>query len=269
MLEFFKKLQNEEYRYGYSRQNVDPYAQTHPMSADRIATLTADLHASPAWNAQTPAALDERFKRIRAKLKGYVQDPKRTLNDFPEDDHSIYAHYARAYAWHKAAYPDKAEAECQALLKADPNDPYFLEVQGQVLLESGQPKEAVAPLRRAVALTRNQPLIATTFGHALIATEDKANYPEALTVLRAATARDDQDPFAWYELGTVYAAMGDEAHAALATAEQASINHQDGVAAFHARAAMAGLSPNTPDWLRAQDIAMVSGSDSGNRRQRR
>jgi len=52
----------------------------------------------------------------------------------------------------------------------EPDDPYFLEVKGQVLLESGKPQEALAPLRRATELTANDPLIASTFGHALVAT---------------------------------------------------------------------------------------------------
>ena len=59
-------------------------------------------------------------------------------------------------------------------------------------------------MRAATEGSRNNPLIATTFGHALIATEDKANYPEAIRVLRIAVARDDENPFAWYQLGTVY-----------------------------------------------------------------
>ena len=61
--------------------------------------------------------------RVKAKLLGYVADYKQTLNAFPESDQSIYAHYARAYAWHKAGYPDKADAEAEALVKALPHDP--------------------------------------------------------------------------------------------------------------------------------------------------
>src|SRR3954469_2553852 len=109
MISFFKKLANEEYRYGL--QNIDPYAQTHPLSNERINTLYADVKASPAWNNPPDAALDERFKRVKAKLFGYVSAYASTLNKYPESDQSIYAHYARAYAWHKAGYPDKADAE--------------------------------------------------------------------------------------------------------------------------------------------------------------
>ena len=256
MLTFFKKLQNEEYAYGL--KDIDPYAQSHPLSGERIANLTADVVSSPAYNNKPDLALEERFKRIKAKLMGYVADPKTTLNVYPEEDQSVYAHYARAYAWHKSGYPEKADAEAAALLKAAPHDPYFLEIQGQILLEAGKPQQALAPLREATDLSRNSPLIATTFGHALIATEDKANYPEAIKILRQAVARDDDNPFAWYQLGTVYEASGDGSRALLASAEQASLTGDVRNAAYRARGAMQGLTPNTVDWIRAQDIALAA-----------
>ncbi len=255
MLSFFKKLQQQEYRYGMT--NIDPFMQTHPLSGERIATLTADLQASPAWANKPDAPLDERFRRVKAKLAGFVQPPERTLQQFPPSDQSIYAHYARAYAYHKAGYPEKADAEANALVKADPTDPYFLEIKGQILLEAGKPALAIAPLREATEGSRNNPLIATTFGHALIATEDKANYPEATKVLRTAVGRDDDNPFAWMQLGTVYELTGDTARASLATAERASMTGDMRTAVASARYALANIPPNTPDWIRAQDIAMT------------
>ncbi|HEX7656172.1 MAG TPA: M48 family metalloprotease [Sphingomonas sp.] len=256
MLEFFKKLYNEQYRYGYT--DVDPFLQSHPLSQERIANLTQTLEDSPAWGKQSDPALEEAFKRVKAKLKGYVDDPQRTLQAYPPSDQSIYAHYARAYAYHKGGYPEKAEAETAALVQAEPHDPYFLELEGQILLEGGKPKEAIAPLREATELTNYQPLIATTFGHALIATEDKANYPEAMKVLKQAVVRDDENPFGWYQLGTVYSLTGDEPRAALATAESAALEGDDALAVLSAKRAMAGIPANTPDWIRAQDIAMTS-----------
>jgi len=256
MLSFFKKLYNEQYRYGYT--DVDPFLQSHPLSQDRMANLSHTLETSPAWNKPTDPALEQAFERVKAKLKGYVDDPQQTLQAYPPSDQSITAHYARAYAYHKGGYPEKAEAETAALVKAAPHDPYFLELEGQILLEGGKPKEAIAPLREATQLTNYQPLIATTFGHALVATEDKANYPEAIKVLKQAVARDDDNPFAWYQLGTAYAATGDEARASLATAESAALQGDDRLAVLSAQRAMAGIPANPPDWIRAQDIAMTS-----------
>jgi predicted Zn-dependent protease len=255
---FFEKLQNMEYRYGYNAKADDQFMMTHPVTPDRITTLQDVYEKDPAWNKPSNAQLEERFQLIKAKLFGYLAEPKDTFKVYPVTDSSLPAHYARAYAYHKDAQLDRAIAETDALLLAEPQDPYFLELRGQILLEAGQPKEALESLRRATTMTGNQPLIATTFGHALIATEDPSNYPEALRVLKAAVARDRENPFAWYELGTVYAAMGDIPRAQLASAEQQSLNGQWESALHSANAAELSLPQGTPDWLRAQDIAFAA-----------
>ena len=104
----------------------------------------------------------------------------------------------------------------------------------------------------------NWPLIATTFGHALLASEDPALLPEAERVLRQSVARDRENPFAWYQLGMLYERKGDTARAALATAERSSMTGDIGRALGSGQAAMAGLPQGSPDWIRAQDIVMAS-----------
>jgi predicted Zn-dependent protease len=95
-------------------------------------------------------------------------------------------------------------------------------------------------------------------GHALIATEDPAFFDEAKRVLRVAVQRDNDNPFAWYQLGIVYDREGDQARAALATAERYNLTNQPQLALANAEQAMMGIPVGSPDWLRAQDIAMVS-----------
>jgi predicted Zn-dependent protease len=258
IISFFGKLRSQEYRLSSSYADVDPYAQTHPLTADRITTLKGDLEASPSWNTPPDPALEARFQRIKGKLTGYMNDPVQTLRKYPESNQSIPARYARAYAWHKSAYPDKAVVEVEKLIAVAPHDPYFLELKGQILLESGKPKEAIAPLREAVARSQNQPLIAALLGHALIATEDQANFKEARQVLKIAVARDRENPFAWYQLGLVYDREGDQPRASLASAERYNLEGRSRLALASAEAAMHGIPQGTSDYLRAQDIAMVS-----------
>jgi predicted Zn-dependent protease len=256
LVAFFKKLQNQEYRYGYNAK--DAYDRTHPLSRERVTTLVDTLQTAPSWDAPGDAALEARFQRVKAKLQGYVLEPPQVMQRYPVTDLSVPARYARAYAWHRGAYPDKAIEEIEALLKTAPRDPYFLELKGQVLLESGKPREALPWLREAVQLTAYNPLITSMFGHALIATEDPTNYPEAERVLKSAIAKDNQNPFAWYQLGIIYDRKGDRARAALATAERYNLEGQPRLAFANARLAMAGIPRGTADWVRAQDIYMVS-----------
>jgi len=254
-LDFFKKLGNQEFRLAIPQK--DSYGRTHPLSSERIASLEQVYRADPAWQRKTDPALEARFQRIKAKLNGYI-DPRRATNLYPESDQSVPAHYARAYAYHRGAYPDKAAAETEALLKTSPDDPFFLELKGQVLLEGGNPAAAIAPLRQAVSRAPDQPMIAVMLGHALIATEDQSKFPEAKQVLKNAVNRDNDNPFAWYQLGIVYDREGDRARASLATAERQNLEGGTKLALAAARSAMMGLKSGTPDYLRAQDIAMVS-----------
>lgn len=255
-ISFFKKLQNYEFRLGIPQ--VDSYDRSHPLSGERVTVLQDTYAADPAWNIPSNPKWQTEFLRVKAKLSGYIADPKATLREYPESNLTIPARYARAYAWHKAAYPQKALDEATALVKSDPKDPYFKELLGQILLESGHPDEAVEPLREAVDLTGNQPLIAAIFGHALIATENKANFEEATRVLKAAVVKDNRNPFAWYQLGVVYEQQGDTPRAALASAERYMMQGQPRSALPNAQTAMAGLPEYSPDWLRAQDINMVA-----------
>ncbi|MEO6040672.1 MAG: M48 family metalloprotease [Croceibacterium sp.] len=253
---FFHKLQGEEFRYAEAQDDDAAYARTHPLTGDRIARLEGSFEKDPAWDKAPDPGQERRFERIKAKLYGYLAKPGDTLSHYPTYLTDVPARYARAYAYHKDAQMDLALGEVNALIASAPSDPYFLELKGQVLLESGKPAEAIAPLREATERTNNDPLIASTFGHALIATEDSKNFAEAEKVLRAAVGRDRENPFAWYQLGVVYAAKGDLPRARLASAEQQIMSAQPREALRSAEAAEGALPTGSPDWLRAQDVAM-------------
>lgn len=266
-IDFFKKLQGQEFRLAISQDNE--YDRTHPLSGTRINNLEAVYRADPAYNSPPDRNLAARFERIKGKLVGYVDDPSHVFVVYPESNSSEGARYARAYAWHRTAYADQAAAEIDALLKGRPNDPYFLELKGQILLEGGKPAEAVPVLRRAVAAAPGQPLIATQLGHALVSTENPKDFAEAEILLRKAIAQDRENPFAWYNLGVIFDRKHDEPRAALAQAESANLSGDARSAAAKARFARAGLPKGTRDWLRADDIAEVAANELADRKKRR
>ena len=129
-LEFFKKLQNQEYRLAIYA--TDSYERTHPLSGERISILENLYKKDPAWDRPSDPQLEARFQRVKAKLFGFVNS-RQAIIKYPESDQTVPAHYARAYAYHLGAYPEKALSEAEALLKTNPHDPYFLELKGQIL----------------------------------------------------------------------------------------------------------------------------------------
>jgi predicted Zn-dependent protease len=170
-------------------------------------------------------------------------------------DHSLPANYARAIAAYRFGNLQGALVQIDALIHAQPQNPYFHELRGQALLEAGKPAEAIAPLRRAVQLAPHPALIQIMLAQALLATENKAHAEEALTMLEAALKQEPESAQAYSQLAMAYGKKGDLAHADLASA-QAALQRGDLQAARQlAVRAKTRFAVGSPGWVRADDIA--------------
>lgn len=264
---FFRKLQGMEFRLAIPQNNE--YARTHPLSGTRVNNLVAVYEKDPAWNTPPDKALQAKFERIKGKLIGFVEEPPRVMQKYPEGTNTAAALYARAYAWHRSGYPQQAMAEAAKLVALAPADPYYLELEGQILLESGKVDESLPVLRRAVERAPLEPMIITLLGHALVTSEDAKLQAEAEPLLRKAVSLDRENPFTWYQLGVIYDRRGDKPRAALAAAERFSLEGNAMGAMMNARVARAGLPAGTPDFIRADDIMLVAGDALEQRKRRK
>lgn len=123
LLEFLDHLGDQEL---LSERLQDPYARSHPLSTERIAHLRERVEKSAFLNKKTPPALEMEFKRLQAKLFGYLKAPYATLSKYPVKDRSVSARYARTFAYHKKHEVKKALAEINSLIAEYPTDPFFL-----------------------------------------------------------------------------------------------------------------------------------------------
>ena len=251
MVDLFKRLSNEML---FSSRYIDPYMQNHPMPADRVAALEAMAKASPYWNKKDPPALQMRHDMMRAKLSGYLEQPATVLRRYPLSNHSLPARYARAISAYRNGGMRKASGMINDLIRSEPNNPYFYELKGQALLESGYPSQAVAPLSRAVALSHHAPLISILLGQSMIATNNKKYAPEAVRLLRSAVEHEPEMPNAYEQLAMAYGREGDLAHADLASAHAAFARGDIKTAHLLASRAKTRLPVGSPAWVRADDI---------------
>ncbi|WP_417456968.1 M48 family metalloprotease [Kordiimonas sp.] len=255
MIAFFEKLRDQEI---LAQVRQDPYVRSHPLNRTRIMQLQEVVGDSPFAGQAPNPDMNEKFNRLKAKLAGYLFEPRRTLRDYPLSDTSASARYARVYAYHKALEWDAALNEADALIAMEPNNPYFYEIKGQILFENGHVEQSLPVFKKAVELAPRQPLIATALGQAMVSTEDEKLMADAIPILEAATRQDRNNSFAWFNLAKAYAWMGREAEASLATAERFYSGGSPMQAVMHAQRAMEGFDEGTPEWLRAQDILYVS-----------
>jgi predicted Zn-dependent protease len=263
MYETFKRLADETL---YQARYANPYLQTHPMPSDRVAALEGLARSSPYWDRKDSPALQARHDLMRAKLAGFLDRPDAVAHRYPLSDSSLAARYARAISTYRFSDPRAAMAQIDALIQAQPHNPYFHELKGQALLEAGRPAEAVAPLRHAAQLAPNPTLIQIMLGQALVATRDRARVDEAVSILQAAIAREPESPDAYSHLAMAYGFKNDLAHADLASAQAAFLRGDIKTAREIATRAKTRFPVGSPGWVRADDLASLKPPKSALRR---
>lgn len=262
MVEFLEVLQGQDL---VSAANQDPYIQTHPLTQNRIELLRQGIKRSRNRDADFNPRVLADYARIKAKLFGFLRSPLETFRKYPETDQSIPARYARAVAHFRQPSPQKALREIDRLLDLSPEDPYFHELKGQILFESGNATAARAPLERAVELAPGTPLIQVLLARVLLANEDPALDREAIGHLRAALFKDRRYAFAWRQLGIAYGRTRQMALSALSLAEEAILLGRKPAAVNLAGRAQKLFPRGTPEWLRASDILHAAGGSNARR----
>jgi predicted Zn-dependent protease len=251
MLDLFKRLADESL---YNSRYVDPYLQSHPMPAERVANLDKIAHQSPYFDKKDSPELQHRHDMMRAKLSGFLERPETVAHRFPQSDQSLPARYARAISAYRHSDLRSALVQIDGLIQSEPNNPYFYELKGQALLEGAKPADAVAPLRRAVQLSRDSPLIAVLLAQAMLESKMKDAGGPAVGMLETAQARDPDVPGVYRLLASAYAMKKDYAHADLASAQEAANAGDIATARQLAARAKTSLPVGSPAWVRADDI---------------
>lgn len=251
MLTTFRALQNQ---LPVASSRIDPYAQSHPLPRDRIALAETLVEKSKFKDRKDPPALIERHALMQAKLAAFTELPQMVGRLYPRSDDSLPAEYARAIVGYRVGSVVTAQKAIDALIARKPDYPYFWELKGQAYLDGGQPQNAIAPLRKALALAPGQPLIQTLLGHALVASENKANNKEAIRVLTSALSRDQSIGIAYRQLAIAYSREGRDADATLATANGLFYFGDISGAKVQAVRAQKKFDRGSPGWLQADDI---------------
>jgi predicted Zn-dependent protease len=251
MYETFKRFSEQSL---FIARGADPYAQSHPMPRERVAALADFARTSSYWDKKDDPALQLRHDLMRAKISGFMERGDTALRRYPLSNDSLAARYARAIAGYRHGDLRNAIVQIDALIQAQPNNPYFHELKGQALLEGARPNEAIAPLRRAVSLSGNSPLIAMMLGQALVASNNPTLADEAIKILRGALAREPEAPLGFMQLAMAYGRKGNYAEADLASAQAAYLRGDAKTARDLAARAKTRFPVGSPGWVKADDI---------------
>ncbi|MEO0343371.1 MAG: M48 family metalloprotease [Pseudomonadota bacterium] len=254
-LEVFELFKGQEY---INAVRQDPYTRTHPLTTTRIQYLqtVAERYSRLPKNGQGDAAYW--YGRAKAKFDGFRVRPDNVLRRISSTDQSEAALMRRAIAYHRL--PDKAKSRnyMNQLLALKPDDPYYHDLNAELLLESADIPSAINAYERALELRPTEAQFLAGLGRAQLALDTNAGNRAALASLQKSYARDPRNGRMLRDLSVAFAKMGQPAMASLATAERYAIRGQIGQARIHAKRALDNLPEGSGTYLRAQDIIFAA-----------
>ncbi|MDG2284052.1 MAG: M48 family metalloprotease [Alphaproteobacteria bacterium] len=255
LYEFLETLSGQELLAPERRAQ---YANTHPLTRDRVTFARSHAAASPFADVEAPADFINMHQRMVAKLRGFLLTPSRVFQVYPEEDQSLPARYARVVATFREPSTDRALELLDELLAEHPNDGYFWELRGQILSESGQPLKARVAYAKALELLKSAPLVEGDLARAELAINTEESNKAALAHMKNAIRELDDSAFAWRQLATAQGRNNMPGQLALSLAEEALLRNRMENAVQQAKRAQHHLKRGTPGWLRALDIEGLS-----------
>ena len=257
MLDMFQRLANASIA---TAANVDPYLLSHPMPLERIRNLEAAADKSPNFDKPDEPALVLRHRLAQAKLIGFTESTQVVYQKYPSSDTTLPGRYARAIAMYRRGDMKNAMPVLDGLIRELPQDPYFWELKGQALLESGQAGAAMAPLAQARKLLPNNGLIQMLAAQAYLDRGGAGDADQALKLLSEARRTEGDSPIVYKFMAQAYGLKNDVPRAELATAEYAFMTGDKKLAVQKARALQDHFKHGSPEWLRANDIVTFAGN---------
>ena len=240
-----------------SARNQSSRVRSHPISRQRIMALENQAVKSKFYNQRDSLELTYRYNMIRAKLEGFLKRPDDIIRKYEKND-SDYAIYASSVALYRKALTDKAIDKINILIDKYPTNPWYYELKGQILYESGKIKPSIEPYEKAVKFSTGHPLLNIALASAYLALNDKEYDIKAQNLLNHVIKKDKKNSYAWFQLAIAEARLGNIGKADLYSAERYFVLGDVNLASFHAKRSKNNLKDNGPLLMRAEDIILDS-----------
>ena len=239
--------------------------RSHPTSRERLRAAEAFM-GEFSDQAEANANAEYWFARVKGKLSTFLRSPGWTLRRAKEETAEDIRLMREASAHHQNRDLARAKAAIDGALDIRPNDPFYYELKGQIMLENRHLPEAIKAYRHAVNMAPNDPLLLAGYGRALLADGQTA---DALEMLEKARARDYRNVRLMQDLGVAYSRVGNGGMASAVTAERYALQGRLADAGIHARRAVGQLPEGSPGWQRAQDVLIASEQAKKKKRNRK
>ena len=238
----------------HMEKTVNPNGVNHPLTAERLKNVRDKL-AAPEIKDKTFAgddsAMIKKYEMVRAKLVGYLADNSKIKLAYPYTDKSDAAIYARAIANMRNGNLAGAAVGVRTLISRDSDNSFFYELLGDLEYAYGHYDASCVAYEHAIDLRPNSPQIETALAIVLTARAGAQDKSRAIELCKSAILQSPT-PLAYWTLARAYA--DDTGRADWAMAEYYNLQHQYDKAKEYARRAKAYLIPESPEYIKSDDI---------------
>ena len=255
MLEVLYKFANQE---ALSSRQQSVRVRSHPLSRDRIRALEQKVQKSQFINENDSDDLIFKYKMIQAKLEGFLNNPNDIIKKNAKNPSLIYNKYSSSVAYYRKALMDKSITLVNEMIEEYPKNPWFYELKGQILYESGKIKDSILPYEKALSLSPLEPLLMVALATALNALENQNDAIKARNLLKNSLKYDKKNTQTWFQLALSFSRLNDIGNAELASAERHFLTGNVKMASFHAKKSLKYSKNSNISKLRAEDIMLDS-----------
>lgn len=209
-------MQKIKRRNALSGIEENEYFRTHPMTTERISHFSG-VAKNNKFSAQSN--LDRELKMVKAKLAAFLNDKNRVWRMYPKSATSADAEYAHAVLYFREGQIAKSLQTLDDLIKKQPQNPFFYELKGQFLFESGKVRESIALYKKALKLLPNSAEIKLSLAQSVLEGEpDKNEINEIISLVNGEQLKNPT-LFGWQLLARAYSMADMPAYSYYATAE--------------------------------------------------
>ena len=210
---FMRKIKQQNALSGIDESD---YFHTHPMTNERISHFN---EAAKENHFSTTNQLDADLAMIKAKLAAFMLDTAKVKRLYPVSRNDAPARYAHAVLDFRIGNIAGALAEMDNLIAQQPNNPYFYELKGQFLFESGRVADSAAAYEKALKLLPNSPLLKISLAQAIIENSPSKQQAQKAANLLQQSLISVPTTTGWQLLARAYDICGEKAASYYAAAE--------------------------------------------------
>jgi predicted Zn-dependent protease len=254
---FFKTMRNQESSIG-----LNAYASTHPTGQDRIDNINRVITSHHLINNFFfSRELQAKYRKAIIKFKAYLNKEESLIDQLAPNMNTEEKLYAHTIFYHTNGQLTKALDNIRLLIKDYPNNPFYHELQGQILYDKGLINEAVQELRLAQNLLPQNSLINIELAlyEIQLASEKNAQNKEsllnsAISRLKFVSVQENDNTVIFRLLGKAYGEKGNHPTANFYFAKEAFMNGEYKKAILFATRSIQGLDKDSPLYWECESI---------------